>query len=134
MAVTVLDGPAEVRAAVGTHLGHSDWLEITDERLHRFADATGATQAHTYLVLALSNLFLPQIVEVRGFSSGINYGLEGARFGTPVDVASRIRAGAELVAATDVGTALQTLIRITVEVDGTAEPACVIDSLSRWLP
>lgn len=134
MAVTVLDGPAEVRAAVGSHLGHSDWLEITAARLDRFADATGATGECPFLVLALSNLFLPQIVEVRGFSSGINYGLDGAHFGTPVAAGSRIRAGAELVAASDVGTALQTLIRITVEVDGAAEPACVIESLSRWLP
>jgi acyl dehydratase len=134
MAVTVLDGPAEVRAAVGTHLGHSEWLEIADERLDRFADATGAEGVHPYLVLALSNLFLPQIVEVRGFSSGVNYGLEGARFGAPVAAGSRIRAGADLVAAADVGTAVQTLIRITIEVDGSDEPACVIDSLSRWLP
>jgi acyl dehydratase len=150
-AATVLDGPDAVRAAVGRHLGHSDWLEITQERVNRFADATGDHQwihvdveraaagpfggpiAHGYLTLSLSNFFLPQILEVRGFAMGVNYGVDKVRFPAPVPVGSRIRAGAELVDVTDVPGGLQTLIRITVEVDGEAKPACVIDSLSRWM-
>jgi acyl dehydratase len=157
MARTVLDGPDALRAAVGRHLGHSDWLEITQDRVSLFADATGDHQwihvdvdraaagpfggpnAHGYLTLALSNLFLPQIVEVRGFSMGVNYGLDRVRFPAPVRVGARIRAGAELVEVTDVGAGLQTLIRITIEIEGDgsaadAKPACVIDSLSRWVP
>lgn len=131
MAVTVLDGPDDVRGAVGSHLGHSEWLDVTQARLDRFVEATGDLG---YLALALSNLFLPEIVEVRGFSTGVNYGLDGARFLVPVVAGSRIRAGAELVAATEVGATLQTLIRITIDIEGSAEPACQIDSLSRWLP
>ncbi len=92
MSATVLHGPDGVRAALGTHLGVSEWLEITQERVDQFAEATGDFQwihvdverakagpfggpiAHGYLTLSLSNLFLPQIVEVQGFSAGVNYG------------------------------------------------------------
>jgi acyl dehydratase len=151
MAVTTLNGQTEVEAAVGTHLGHSDWLEITQERVNLFADATGDHQwihvdperaaagpfgvaiAHGYLTLALSNMFLPQIVEVTGFSMGVNYGTDTIRFPAPVPVGSRVRAGAELTEVTPVSGGIQTRIRITIEVDGSSKPSCVIDSLSRWI-
>ena len=150
-AQTVIDGPDAVRAAVGTHLGYSDWLDITQERVDLFADATGDHQwihvdperakdgpfggpiAHGYLTLSLSNMFLPQIVELTGFQAGVNYGADKVRFITPVPVGGRVRAGAELVEVTEVTGGLQTLIRITVELEGAPKPACVIDSLSRWL-
>jgi acyl dehydratase len=151
MAVTTLHGLAEVEAAVGTHLGYSDWLEITQDRVNLFADATGDHQwihvdpdraaagpfggpiAHGYLTVSLSNLFLPQIVEVQGFSMGVNYGTDTIRFPAPVPVGSRIRAGAELTEVTPVSGGVQTRIRITIEVDGASKPSCVIDSLSRWM-
>jgi len=152
MATTVLDGLDAVRAAAGKHLGYSDWLEITQDRVDRFADATGDHQwihvdperaraespfggpiAHGYLTVSLSNLFLPQIVEVRGVSMGVNYGTDKVRFPAPVPVGSRVRGGAELVEVTDIPGGVQTLIRITVEIEGGTKPACVIDSLSRWL-
>ena len=150
-AATVLDGPDAVRAAVGSHLGHSDWLTVDQDRVDLFAQATGDHQwihvdperaaagpfggpiAHGYLTLALSNLFLPQIVETRGFSAGVNYGVDKARFPAPVKVGQRIRGGAELVEVTDVKGGIQTLVRITIEIEGGTKPACVIDSLSRWL-
>jgi len=128
----VLDGVTAVHAAAGTHLGHSAWLTVSAERTEAFGRAASPDLA--YLALSLTNCFLPEIVEVRGFSSGVNYGTDAVRFGPPVAAGDRVRAGAELVEATDVKGALQTLIRITVEVDGRAEPACVVDSLSRWLP
>jgi acyl dehydratase len=148
---TVLDGPDGVRAAVGTHLGFSDWLTIEQERVNQFAEATGDHQwihvdvaratagpfggpiAHGYLTMSLSNYFLPQIVEVRGFSAGINYGVDRVRFPSPVPVGSRIRGGAELVEVSDVAGGLQTLMRITIEIESSDRPACVIDALSRWL-
>ncbi len=117
MAVTVFANLDEVQAGVGRHLGHSDWLEITQERIDTFAEATGdhqwihvdakraadgpfgTTIAHGYLTLSLSNLFLPQIVDVQGISMGINYGVNKVRFPAPVPVGSRVRAGAELAAA-----------------------------------
>jgi acyl dehydratase len=148
---TILDGEAAVRAAVGSHLGYSEWLAIEQDRINLFADATGDHQwihvdveaaksgpfgapiAHGYLTLSLTNFFLPQIVEVRGFAMGVNYGLDKARFPSPVIVGSRVRGGGELVEVSDVTGGVQTLIRITVEIEGVAKPACVVDSLSRWL-
>jgi acyl dehydratase len=132
MAQTVLDSLDEVRAAVGRHLGTSDWLEITPERLDRFAAATG-DRDHGYLALALTNLFLPEIVEVRGASLGVNYGTASVRFRAPLLVGSRVRGTAELVACDEIPGGVQTTIRITVEVEGAGHPACVVDSLSRWL-
>ena len=148
---TVLDGPDEVKAAAGTHLGYSDWLEIDQDRVNLFADATGDHQwihvdperaktgpfgapiAHGYLTLSLSNFFMPQIVETRGFSAGVNYGVDKVRFIAPVKVGDRVRGGAELVEVTEVNGGIQTLVRITIEIEGGTKPACVIDSLSRWL-
>jgi acyl dehydratase len=132
MAQTVLDSLDEVRAAVGRHLGTSDWLEITPERLDRFAAATG-DRDHGYLALALTNLFLPEIVEVRGASLGVNYGTASVRFRAPLLVGSRVRGTAELMACDEIPGGVQTTIRITVEVEGAGHPACVVDSLSRWL-
>jgi acyl dehydratase len=132
MAQTVLDSLDEVRAAVGRHLGTSDWLEITPDRLDRFAAATG-DRDHGYLALALTNLFLPEIVEVRGASLGVNYGAGSVRFGAGLPVGSRVRGTALLVACDEIPGGVQTTIRITVEVDGAHHPACVVESLSRWL-
>jgi acyl dehydratase len=148
---TVLNGIDEIRAAVGSHLGHSDWLEITQERIDRFADATGdrqwihvdpvqaadgpfgATIAHGYLTLALTNLFLPEILEVQGVSMGVNYGANKLRFPAPVPVGSKVRGAAELVAVDEVPGGVQTTVVITVEIEGQDKPACVVESLSRYL-
>jgi acyl dehydratase len=151
MAQTVLDGPEAVQAAVGTHLGYSDWLEITQDRIDTFAEATGdhqwihvdperakagpygTTIAHGYLTLSLSNLFLPQIVEVTGFSMGINYGTGKIRFPAPVPVGSKVRGGAELTAVEPINGGVQAHVTITIEVEGGTKPACVIESISRYL-
>jgi acyl dehydratase len=132
MARTVFTSLDEVRAAVGRPLGASDWLGITQDHLDHFAAATG-DPGRCYLALALTNLFLPQIVEVRGASLGVNYGTGAVRFPTPLRAGSRVRGTAELVACAEVAGGVQTTIRITVEVDGGGEPACVVESLSRWL-
>lgn len=68
--------------------------------------------------MSLSNMFLPQIVEVTDVSMGINYGTDSVRFPAPVVVGTRIRAGAELIAVTDITNGVQTTIRITIETDG----------------
>ena len=151
MSVTTLNGPDDVRSRLGSHLGYSEWITIDQDRVNLFADATGDHQwihvdveraasgpfgapiAHGYLTLSLSNYFLPQIVEVQGFSAGVNYGVDKVRFPSPVKVGSRVRAGAELTAVSEVAGGLQTTIVITVEVEGSSKPACVIESLSRWL-
>lgn len=142
----------ELRAAVGRHLGWTDWLEIAQERVDRFAEATGDQQwihvdveratrespfggpiAHSYLTLALTNLLLPDLIAVPAASSGVNYGTGRVRFPAPVPVGARIRAGAALTEAVDVPGGVQTTITITVEREGTDEPVCVVESLSRWL-
>jgi len=151
MAQTVFRDLDALAGAVGSHLGYSDWLEITQERIDRFAEATGdhqwihvdperaasgpfgTTIAHGYLTLSLSNCLLPQIVEVQGVSMGINYGCNKVRFPAPVPVGSRVRAGAELVAVDEIPGGVQTTMIVTMEIDGGRKPACVIESLSRFL-
>lgn len=157
MAVTTFDGIDAVRAAVGTHLGHSEWVTVTQEQVDTFAEATGDHQwihvdperaraespfggpiAHGYLTLSLTNLFLPQVVEVRGVSLGVNRGTGKIRFPAPVPVGSRLRAGVELVAVDDVVrdgevTGIDTTMLITVEREGSDKPVCVVESLSRYL-
>lgn len=152
MAQTVFEGVEEIKAGVGRHLGYSEWLEITQERVNQFADATGDHQwihvdverakrespfggpiAHGYLTMSLSNMFLPQIVEVRGISMGVNYGVDKVRFPAAVPVGSKIRAGAELVEVDEIKGGVQTKIVITVEIEGGTKPACVIESISRFM-
>jgi acyl dehydratase len=152
MAQTVFESLDEVRAAVGTTLGTSDWIDVTQQQVDTFAEATGDHQwihvdveratrespfggpiAHGYLTLSLTNLVLPQVVEVRGASVGVNYGTGKVRFPAPVPVGSRVRGTAELVACDEVAGGVQTTIVITMEVEGGTKPACVVESLSRWL-
>lgn len=150
---TVFQHPSELAAAVGKHLGYSDWIEITQDRVNRFADATGdhqwihvdperaksgpfgGTIAHGYLTMSLVNLFLPQIMEVRGISMGVNYGADKLRFPAPVKVGARVRGGGELLKVEDVkGGAVQATVRVTVEVEGGDRPGCVVETISRYVP
>src|SRR3989304_3188596 len=118
---TVFQSPQELKGAVGGHLGHRDWLEITQERIDQFAQAPGDHQwihvdperakrgpfgktiAHGYLTQSLVNFFLPQIVQVRGIAMGINYGAARPRFPAPVPVGAKVRAGAEVLEAEETG-------------------------------
>lgn len=151
MAPTVFEGTAALREATGRELGVTDWLEITQQRIDTFADATGdhqwihvdperaadgpygGTIAHGYLTLSLTNLFLPQLLEVRGVSMGVNYGVDRVRFPAPVPVGSRIRAGAAITDVADVAGGVQVTTRITVEREGGDRPVCVVDAISRFL-
>lgn len=150
MSAPVFDSVDAVLAAVGQTLGSSEWLTVTQERVNLFADATddhqwihvdveqakagpfGAPIAHGYLSLSLASRFLPEIVDVR-MKMGVNYGLDKVRFPSPVKVGSRIRGKGELIAAEktkDGG--VQAVIRVTVEIDGEAKPACIADTISRY--
>ena len=106
---TVFNEPADLKDAIGKHLGYSEWLEVTQERIDTFADATGdhqwihvdperaksgpfgATIAHGYLTLSLVSMFLPQMIRVENISMGVNYGCNKVRFPAPVPVGSKIR-------------------------------------------
>src|SRR4029077_6856387 len=119
--VMVITRAEEAKAAVGKHLGYSDWLEITQERVNQFADATGDHQwihvdvergkqgtvrgpiAHGFLTLALAPGLLKDVWVMEGAKMGVNYGLNKVRFPSPVPVGSKVRAGALLREVTDVG-------------------------------
>jgi acyl dehydratase len=149
---TVFNHPSELLSTVGQHLGYSDWLTVDQERINQFADATddhqwihvdpdrakdgpfGACIAHGYLSLSLANKFLPEVVEVKNISMGVNYGCDKVRFPAAVPVGSKLRGGCELISADEIKGGIQAVIRITVEIDGNERPACVIDTISRYYP
>jgi len=147
---TVFDSAAAVRAAVGRDLGATDWMEVTQQRIDQFADATGdhqwihvdplrardgpfgVTVAHGYLTLALANLFLPRLVHYEHLVMGLNYGCDRVRFPAPVPVGARIRGEGRVMAAEPVGQdSVQVTIRLTVAVEGQHKPGCVADTISR---
>ena len=149
---TVFNSPEALLSAVGTQLGYSDWLKIEQDRINLFADATGDHQwihvnpekakdgafgkciAHGYLTLSLTNYFMPQIIDVQGISMGVNYGCDKVRFPAPVPVGSIVRGGGEIVAAEEVKGSVQAIIRVTIDIDGSDRPACVIDTINRYVP
>src|SRR3954471_22525736 len=139
--VTV-DGVEGARSLVGRELGPTDWVQVTQEMVDLFAEATGDDQwihvdveratkespfggpiAHGYLTLSLIPALLPQIVEIEGFRMGVNYGTEKVRFPSPVPVGSRVRAGATLESATPFDGGVQINLGVTVEVEGASKPA-----------
>jgi acyl dehydratase len=149
--VTTVD---ELKALIGQELGVSDWLEITQERVNQFADATGdhqyihvdperakttffgGTVAHGYLTLALIPYLSGQRKEgVKinlGGRMGVNYGLNKVRFTAPVPVGKRIRSRHKLLAVEEIGDrAVQTTWQVTIEVEGSEKPACIAETLGR---
>lgn len=149
---TVFKHPNELFEAAGRQLGKSDWVTVDQARINLFADATGdhqwihvdpikakegpfgATIAHGYLTLSLVNLFLPQILDVQGISMGVNVGCGKIRFPSPVKVNSRVRGSGEVVEVTEEKGGVQAVIRVTVEIEGSEKPACIVDTISRYFP
>ena len=147
---TIIEGIDGLKAKVGEHLGYSDWVEITQDQVNRFADATGDHQwihvdverakagpfggpiAHGYLTLALGPGLLPTVIDVRGISMGVNYGANKIRFPAPVPVGAKVRLGAKLLAVEDVSGGAQGTMELTFEVDGAAKPSCVAEVLYRY--
>jgi acyl dehydratase len=142
-------GP-ELHDAVGRSLGPTDWMIVDQARIDLFAAATGDDQwihvdpvraasgpfkgtiAHGYLTLSLVNYFLPRLVQVPGASMGVNYGCDRVRFPAAVRSGSRIRAVAQIGKVEDVEGGVQVMIRVTVEIEGGAKPACVAETLGRF--
>jgi acyl dehydratase len=137
----------ELTAAVGEDLGPSEWLEVTQERVDAFADATGdhqwihvdveraaegpfgGTIAHGYLTLSLIPQFTPQLFEVDTPGAKLNYGVNKVRFPNPLKVGGRIRATAQIAEVTDVPAGKQMVTRYTVEIEGETKPACVAETV-----
>jgi acyl dehydratase len=120
----------DLRAAVGTDLGTSPWVEVTHAAVAQFDAATGG--GPEYLALALTNRVLPEIVIVDA-SAGLNVGTDQVRFPGRLTAGDRVRGQATLVSCTEVNGGVQTVMRLTLEVDGRSDPACVVDAVSRWL-
>lgn len=140
-----------VIADIGLDLGTTDWLVIDQARIDMFAEATGdhqwlhvdperaakgpfgATIAHGFLTLSITNMFLPVLFMPDNLDWGVNYGVDRVRFPAPVPVNSRIRGRGELLDASRVGDGMvQTKVRITVEIEGKDKPGCVSDALQRY--
>jgi acyl dehydratase len=149
---TIVQGISGLQELVGTHLGYSDWLEITQDRVNTFADATGDHQwihvdperaakespfggaiAHGYLTMSLGPMLFPQIMRVEGISMGVNYGCSKVRFPSPVPVGSKLRLGAELTGVDDLGGGwAQVSMTFTYEVEGAPKPSCVAEIIFRY--
>jgi len=144
------DSPRDLVGQEGTRLGPTDWLAIDQTRVNGFAEVTGdhqwihvdverakdgpfgGTIAHGYLTMSLVNLFLPDLIEVRGFTHAVNVGADRLRFLAPVKVGSRIRGLGEIVGVEEIKGAIQSVVRVTVEIEGSEKPACVVDTISRY--
>ncbi|MEV6851310.1 MaoC family dehydratase [Actinoplanes sp. NPDC051411] len=139
-----VNGLDEIKALAGRDLGRSDWLEITQDRVNTFADATGdhqwihvdvqrakdgpfgGTIAHGYLTLSLVIPLFTELLQITGTTMSVNYGLERVRFPNPVRVGSKIRLAATVAEVTEVaGNGVQMVLDFIVEIDGQAKPACV---------
>jgi acyl dehydratase len=152
MTITV-NGIEELKALEGRTLGPSEWREVTQEEIDRFADLSGdhqwihvdveraktespfgTTVAHGNLTLSMIDGFRPHLLESTGFKLGVNYGWNKVRFAAPVPAGSRIRGSVETLAVEDLGGGWhQVTQKWTVEVEGSEKPACVAESVGRVL-
>ncbi|MFM8484431.1 MAG: MaoC family dehydratase [Actinomycetota bacterium] len=149
MSARVITGIDGLKAAVGQHLGYSEYLEITQERVNKFADATGDHQwihvdveraksgpfggpiAHGYLTLSLGPMLYPTVVRIEGFSMGVNYGANKVRFPSPVPVGEKLRLGVKLLDVEEIAGGVQTTMEFTFECEGAAKPSCVAEIIFR---
>ncbi|MER6162288.1 MaoC family dehydratase [Streptomyces sp. NPDC001868] len=149
MSITV-NGIDELKKLAGSDLGTSEWIEVTQERIDTFADATGDHQwihvdpvkaaegpfgapiAHGYLTLSLFIPLFTELLDVEGVSTKVNYGLNKVRFPSPVKVGSKIRLVGKLASVEDVPGGVQITVDGTIEIEGAPKPAAVLQSLSRF--
>jgi acyl dehydratase len=146
-----INGIDELKSLAGEHLGYSDWLEVTQDRVNQFADATGDHQwihvdperakdgpfggpiAHGYLTLSLGPMLAPQIATVSGVKMAVNYGCGKVRFPSPVPVGSKLRLGVEVAEVEMIAAGqAQVTYRYTFEVDGAPKPSCVAEVIVRF--
>ncbi len=149
MSITV-NGLDELKKLAGSDLGTSEWIEVTQERIDTFADATGDHQwihvdpekaaagpfgapiAHGYLTLSLFIPLFTELLDVQGVTTKVNYGLNKVRFPSPVKVGSRIRLVGKLAEVEEVPGGVQITVDGTIEIEGAGKPAAVLQSLSRF--
>jgi acyl dehydratase len=137
-----VSNPGELVSHDGAELGASSWVEVTQERVNLFADATGdhqwihvdperaatgpfgGTIAHGYLTLSLAAVFLEDLLRVDGASMAVNYGTNKVRFTAPVPVGSRVRALGELMAVREKGSTVEATVKLTYEIEGSDRSPC----------
>ncbi|MFE1322352.1 MaoC family dehydratase [Kitasatospora phosalacinea] len=143
-------GLTDLLALGGTDLGHSQWLEIAQDRVNTFADATddhqwihtdperaaagpfGAPIAHGYLTLSLLIPLWSELLRVEGVAMAVNYGLNKVRFPSPVKVGAKIRVHGAIASVTEVKGGAEVTVDLTVEIDGSAKPAVVAQAVYRF--
>ncbi|MEE2032244.1 MaoC family dehydratase [Rhodococcus chondri] len=142
---TTLDNPRALLDLIGSELGHTDWREITQEQVNRFADATGDHQwihtdpvravegpfgtaiAHGYLTLALTPIALAEVLTIEQLGATLNYGANKVRFPAPVPVAAKLRATVTLTAAVEKPAGIEAVFTLTYEIQGGTRPVCVAE-------
>jgi acyl dehydratase len=154
MAIAEIEGVEGIKELLGKPVGPSEWREVTQDDIDAFADLSGdhqwihvdverakkespfgGTIAHGNLTLSLIDGFRSDLISASGFQLGVNYGWNKVRFPAPVPSGSRIRVSAEVTELDEVGGGWwQMVTRFTVEVEGSEKPACVADSVARFLP
>ncbi|MBR0962013.1 MaoC family dehydratase [Bradyrhizobium japonicum] len=140
----------EVKAAVGTEIGVSDWIEITQDRINKFADATcdeqwihvdeerakvempgGRTIAHGLLSLSLAPMFVRSVMSLKGLRNTLNYGADRIRYLAPVPAGSRVRGRVTIAEAEDVPPdGLRVNYHLVIEIEGGKKPACVAELIA----
>jgi acyl dehydratase len=148
---TTIAGAQDAKKLIGEELGVSEWYDVSQVEIDRFASVTddhqwihvdarraaaselGTTIAHGLLTLSLGPKFSYEIYSFEGFSAGLNYGYERVRFPAPLPAGSRLRMRATLIDVVDVAGGVQATVRQTFEREGSTKPVCVADSVTRWL-
>ncbi len=148
--MTTIAAYADAPALAGTDLGWSEWLEVTQDRVNLFADATGDHQwihvdpdraasgpfgapiAHGFLSLSLTVKFWSELFDLEGVTTKVNYGLDKVRFVSPVKVGARVRMNAVIAEVTEVAGGYQFAVDQTIEIEGGSKPAIVARGLYRF--
>lgn len=145
----VFETPNDMLGTEGQTLGTSEWMEIDQDRVNMFADATGdhqwihvnremaeqspfgTTIAHGFLTLSLLPMLMKETYTINKVAMGINYGCNKVRFINPVKVGSRVRVTSEVVSVEEAGGGIQLVVKSTIEIEGEEKPACVAETVTR---
>lgn len=150
MAPRHIESIEALKGLIGEHLGYSEYMDVSQERVNEFAEATGDFQwihidiekanagpfggpiAHGYLTLSLGPVLLPQAFTVGGIAMGVNYGANKVRFIAPVKVGSQIRAGFKLLTVEDTAGGARVTLEATFECEGASKPSCVAEVIYQY--
>ena len=150
MAPRHIESIEALKGLIGEHLGYSEYMDVSQERVNEFAEATGDFQwihidvekanagpfggpiAHGYLTLSLGPVLLPQAFTVGGIAMGVNYGANKVRFIAPVKVGSQIRAGFKLLTVEDTAGGARVTLETTFECEGASKPSCVAEVIFQY--